>query len=108
MTAKMILLLGFICLLLVSTATAAETAANETEATAQVGTDGVKQLSGMSIVGNDEAPKSLTIVPWKSSEIGAETSLKMALNKENHPVDRDVFKRRLNFYQVSVTQENGR
>jgi hypothetical protein len=33
-----------------------------------------KELSGMSIVGNDEAPKSLYIVPWKSSEIGAETT----------------------------------
>jgi hypothetical protein len=33
-----------------------------------------KELSGMSIVGNDEAPKSLYIVPWKSSEIGVETS----------------------------------
>ena len=30
-----------------------------------------KLLSGMSIVGNDEAPKSLVIVPWKSSELGA-------------------------------------
>ena len=29
-----------------------------------------KELSGMSIVGNDEAPKSLYIVPWKSSEVG--------------------------------------
>jgi hypothetical protein len=36
-----------------------------------------KELSGMSIVGNDEAPKSLYIVPWKSSEIGVETSLNM-------------------------------
>ena len=31
---------------------------------------GDKQMSGMSIVGNDEAPKSLVIVPWKSSELG--------------------------------------
>jgi hypothetical protein len=29
-----------------------------------------KLLSGMSIVGNDEAPKSLVIVPWKTSELG--------------------------------------
>ncbi|MGB5992026.1 MAG: hypothetical protein WBG61_06850, partial [Desulfobacterales bacterium] len=40
-----------------------------------------KELSGMSIVGNDEAPKSLYIVPWKSSEIGVETSLDMMLNE---------------------------
>jgi len=60
-----------------------------------------KELSGMSIVGNDEAPKSLYIVPWKSSEIGAETSLDSMLNEEDVPVDRDVFKRQLRFYQAS-------
>jgi len=60
-----------------------------------------KELSGMSIVGNDEAPKSLYIVPWKSSEIGVETSLNMMLNEDEVPVDREVFKRQLEFYQVS-------
>jgi hypothetical protein len=60
-----------------------------------------KELSGMSIVGNDEAPKSLYIVPWKSSEIGVETSLNMMLNEEEVPVDREVFKRQLEFYEVS-------
>ena len=59
-----------------------------------------KELSGMSIVGNDEAPKSLYIVPWKSSEIGVGTSLDMMLNEGEVPVDRDVFKRQLEFYQV--------
>ena len=29
-----------------------------------------KSMSGMSILGNQEAPKSLVIVPWKSAEIG--------------------------------------
>jgi hypothetical protein len=61
-----------------------------------------KELSGMSIVGNDEAPKSLYIVPWKSSEIGAETSLDTMLNEGDVPVDRDVFKRQLGFYYVST------
>jgi hypothetical protein len=64
-----------------------------------------KELSGMSIVGNDEAPKSLYIVPWKSSEIGVETSLGMMLNKDAVPVDRDVFKRQLDFYEVSTATE---
>lgn len=63
-----------------------------------------KELSGMSIVGNDEAPKSLFIVPWKSSEIGAETTLDTMLNEGDVPVDRDVFKRRLEFYRVSTSQ----
>ena len=61
-----------------------------------------KELSGMSIVGNDEAPKSLYIVPWKSSEIGVETSLDMMLNETDVPVDRDVFKRQLEYYRVST------
>jgi hypothetical protein len=61
-----------------------------------------KELSGMSIVGNDEAPKSLYIVPWKSSEIGVETSLDTMLNEGDVPVDRDVFKRQLGFYAVST------
>ncbi|MGB2688750.1 MAG: hypothetical protein WBC36_07175 [Desulfobacterales bacterium] len=63
-----------------------------------------KELSGMSIVGNDEAPKSLYIVPWKSSEIGVETSLDMMLNEGDVPVDRDVFMRQLEFYQVSTAK----
>ena len=60
-----------------------------------------KELSGMSIVGNDEAPKSLYIVPWKGSEIGLKTDLNMVLNEKDAPVDRDVFKRKLEFYEIS-------
>jgi hypothetical protein len=63
-----------------------------------------KELSGMSILGNDEAPKALYIVPWKSSEIGAETSLDTMLNDGDVPVDRDVFKRQLEFYNVSTAK----
>jgi len=63
-----------------------------------------KELSGMSILGNDEAPKALYIVPWKSSEIGAETSLDTMLNDGDAPVDRDVFKRQLEFYKVSTAK----
>jgi hypothetical protein len=63
-----------------------------------------KELSGMSIVGNDEAPKSLYIVPWKSSELGVETSLDTMLNEGDVPVDRDVFKRQLGFYYVSTAK----
>src|SRR5512141_2854686 len=63
-----------------------------------------KQLSGMSIVGNDEAPKSLYFVPWKSSEVGVETRLDAMLNEGDVPVDRDVFKRQLDFYKVSSSK----
>ena len=63
-----------------------------------------KELSGMSIVGNDEAPKSLYIVPWKSSEIGVETSLDRMLTESDGPVDRDVFKRQIEFYQIRTAK----
>ena len=68
-----------------------------------------KELSGMSIVGNDEAPKSLYIVPWKSSEIGVETSFDMRLDQSPAPVDREVFLRQLAFYEVSTSDpESGK
>jgi len=61
-----------------------------------------KELSGISIVGNDEAPKALYIVPWKSSEMGGETRLNMMLDENAMPVDRDVFMRQLDFFEVST------
>ncbi len=61
-----------------------------------------KQLSGMSIVGNDEAPKSLYIVPWKRSEIGAEASLNKMLTERAVPVDREEFMRELDLYETST------
>jgi len=64
-----------------------------------------KELSGMSIVGNDEAPKSLYIVPWKSSELGVETSLNLLLNAGDAPLDREVFQRELAYYQVSTAEK---
>ena len=60
----------------------------------------------MSIVGNDEAPKSLYIVPWKSSELGQETGLNMMLDERDVPVDREVFMRQLEYYRVSTAQAN--
>jgi hypothetical protein len=66
------------------------------------GSPDAKELSGMSIVGNEDAPKSLYIVPWKSSDIGAQTGLDTMLNEGDTPVDRDVFKRQIEFYQIST------
>jgi len=60
----------------------------------------VKTMSGMSILGNEEAPKSLVIVPWKSSELGADLSLSNALDERARPVDKDVFMRELSYYEL--------
>ncbi len=60
-----------------------------------------KTLSGISIVGNNEAPKSLFIVPWKSSEIGSDSGLQSGLMDDSmKPVDRDVFMREIDFYEI--------
>ncbi len=75
--------------------------AAKANASEQTKSGDAKELSGISIVGNDDAPKSLYIVPWKSSEIGVETSMGMMLNEAANPVDRDVFKRQLDFYDES-------
>jgi len=95
-----------VCAVFLTVALTAE--AKEQTKKQATGKDQAKELSGMSIVGNDEAPKSLYIVPWKSSEIGVETSLDMMMDKDAVPVDRDVFKRQLDYYQVSITTKSGR
>ena len=59
-----------------------------------------KVISGMSILGNQEAPKALVIVPWKSSEIGDSVGLATLLDDSRRPVDRDVFMRELSYYEV--------
>ena len=65
--------------------------------------DDAKTLSGISIIGNKDAPKSLYIVPWRSSELGFESDLNSSLlNEGMHPVDKDVFERELNFYEIST------
>jgi hypothetical protein len=61
---------------------------------------GAKAISGMSILGNQEAPKSLVIVPWKSSEIGDDRTLATLLDDSRQPVDKDVFLRELGYYQI--------
>jgi len=61
-----------------------------------------KVISGMSIVGNDETPKSLYIVPWKSSKDGKGVVFTSGiLNEDLHPVDKDEFIRKLDLYKYS-------
>ena len=71
---------------------------HETQTAADV--EHAKTLSGMSILGNEEAPKSLVIIPWKSSEIGDAVSLTDTLDERARPVDKEVFLRELNFYNI--------
>jgi hypothetical protein len=71
--------------------------------------EGDKLLSGMSIVGNDEAPKSLVIVPWKSASLGDALDVDRLLDDGRQPVDRDVFRRELEYYRIrTAALQSGR
>src|SRR5689334_9725586 len=67
--------------------------AADDKAAADASKDEVKTLSGISILGNQEAPKSLVIVPWKSSEIGDMPGLSRLLDDSVQPIDKEVFMR---------------
>ena len=90
------------------TAQAKAEAGQEEEAQAQAQTDKDPKLTsvpganslGMSILGNQEAPTSLVIVPWKSSEVGRATGLSPMLDDSRGPVDKEVFMRELRYYEI--------
>jgi hypothetical protein len=55
---------------------------------------------GMSILGNQDAPKSLVIVPWKTSELGDSPDISPLLDDSRQPVDKEVFMRSLRYYEI--------
>ena len=55
---------------------------------------------GMSILGNQEAPKALVIVPWKRSEIGNAVGISTMLDDSRRPIDKEVFMRVLSYYEI--------
>lgn len=60
---------------------------------------------GMSILGNQEAPKALVIVPWKSSELGNGPGVSTLLDDSRRPVDKEVFMRMLSYYGIRSETE---
>jgi len=62
--------------------------------------EGPKEISGMSILGNREAPKSLVIVPWKSSVLGDTVGIMTMLDDSRQPVDKEEFMRALSYYEI--------
>ena len=84
--------------------TGAAKAADGTADSAAAGSDaasltGDVKMSGISILGNEDAPKSLVLVPWKSSQLGDMPNVSRLLDSGAKPVDKDVFMRELSYYQ---------
>ena len=76
----------------------------ETKADGKADT-GPKSLSGMSILGNQEAPKALVIVPWKSSQLGDTLGISKTLDDGRQPVDKEVFMRQLSYYEIRANSK---
>ena len=110
MNARLMTLAAFLLFLspLVLAEESAETKAADAETSSEANTadrndeqsSGTRKMSGMSVLGNEEAPKSLVIIPWKSSELGDDISLSDTLDDRARPVDKEVFMRELNFYEI--------
>ena len=84
--------------------TVAAKAAEGTADAAAPGSDaapptGDVKMSGISILGNEDAPKSLVLVPWKSSQLGDMPNVSRLLDSGAKPVDKDVFMRELSYFQ---------
>lgn len=62
----------------------------------------IKQFTGISIVGDREAPRSLYIVPWHKTEHKQNTSLTSRLAESNlQPMDRESFRLQLRLYELN-------
>jgi hypothetical protein len=77
-----------------------EAAPAKTEATPAKAEKDDKVISGMSILGNQDAPKSLVIVPWKGSELGDSVGISTMLDDSRLPIDKEVFMRMLSYYEI--------
>ena len=63
------------------------------------------KMSGMSILGNEDAPKSLVLVPWKGSQLADMPSVSRLLDASTQPVDKDVFMRELSYYEFKSSSK---
>jgi len=67
------------------------------------------EMEGTRIRGNQELPKVLYIVPWKQGEIPdlSQPPLESLIDEALAPVDRDVFQRKIRYYDSLSVQEVG-
>ena len=65
-------------------------------------------MQGTAVIGNQELPKVLYIVPWKKSELPdlSEPPLESLIDEALTPIDRNVFRRRVDYYRTLNSTEN--
>jgi len=59
-------------------------------------------MQGTAVIGNQELPKVLYIVPWKKSELPdlSDPPLESLIDEVLTPIDRNVFRRKVEYYQA--------
>jgi hypothetical protein len=64
------------------------------------------ELDPTAITGNRELPKVMVIVPWKKADLGDLTGkpANSLLNEVLEPVDREVFRRELGYFEALETK----
>ena len=64
------------------------------------------EMEGTDIIGNQELPKVLYIVPWKPSELPdlSEPPLQSLIDDALAPVDREEFRREVLYHDALATQ----
>jgi len=64
-------------------------------------------MQGTAVIGNQELPKVLYIVPWKKSELPdlSDPPLESLIDEALKPIDRNVFKRQVEYYQTLSAPE---
>jgi hypothetical protein len=67
------------------------------------------EMEGTAIIGNQELPKVLYIVPWKPSELPdlSEPPLGSLIDDALAPIDREEFRREVLYHDALATQQGG-
>jgi hypothetical protein len=67
------------------------------------------EMQGLSIIGNQELPRMLYIVPWKASELPelSEPPLQSLIDEALAPIEREEFRRNVIYYDALAQQPGG-
>jgi len=66
--------------------------------------DDIKQMKGISIQGDKEAPKSLYIVPWHDAEHKQSTRMSSSLVEDSlQAIDQNAMKQQLRLHELSTS-----
>ncbi|MBQ0754367.1 MAG: hypothetical protein KBT87_06560 [Gammaproteobacteria bacterium] len=64
---------------------------------------------GTNVIGTQEAPTVLNVVPWKDKEVklGKKDPTSSLLNRVLEPLDQDVLLREVEYYRILNQEEHG-